>query len=93
MNGAIFCMISHGLVSAALFLCVGILYERLHSKEISSYGGIAHNMPKFAFHFALFVFASIGLPSTSGFIGEFLVMFGTFKFNYIKFNHFFFRFS
>lgn len=77
--GAIFQMISHGLISAALFLCVGMLYTRTGTLEIKRYGGIVNTMPKFSFMFILFSMASIGLPGTSGFIGEFLSMLGTFK--------------
>ena len=81
VEGAIFQMVSHGLVSGALFICVGILYDRMHTKEISFYNGLTHPMPKFAFQFMIFVFASIGLPATSGFIGEFLVLLGVFRDN------------
>ena len=79
IEGAIFQMLSHGLVSAALFLCVGVLYDRVHTKKIDSFGGIVERMPRFAFVFLLFTMASIGLPGTSGFIGELLVLVGTFK--------------
>ena len=79
INGAIYQMISHGLVSSALFLCVGVLYDRMHTKDISFYGGLAEKMPRFAFAFMVFMLASVGLPSTSGFIGEFLVLLSVFK--------------
>jgi len=79
VEGAIFQMLSHGVVSGALFLCVGVIYDRLHTREISRYGGLAHNMPKYALVFMLFMMASVGLPGTSGFVGEFLVMLGVFQ--------------
>ncbi len=79
MLGAILQMISHGFVSAALFLCVGVLYDRVHSREISDYGGVANTMPVFAAFFVLFAMANSGLPGTSGFVGEFLVILGTIK--------------
>lgn len=79
IEGAIMQMISHGLVSAALFLCVGVLYERMHTKDIAKYGGVAKLMPKFALIFMFFTMASIGLPGTSGFVGEFLVLVGTYS--------------
>ena len=81
MEGAIVQMISHGFVSGALFLCVGVLYDRLHSREISDYGGIASAMPRFSIFFVLFALANAGLPGTSGFVGEFLVILGTFRVN------------
>jgi NADH-quinone oxidoreductase subunit M len=79
MMGAILQMISHGFVSAALFLCVGVLYDRMHSREISDYGGVANRMPVFAAFFVLFAMANSGLPATSGFVGEFMVILGTMK--------------
>jgi NADH-quinone oxidoreductase subunit M len=79
IQGAVFQMISHGLVSSALFLCVGILYEQTHTKEIEHYQGLAQRMPKFSLLFTVFVMASIGLPITSGFVGEFLVLLGAFE--------------
>jgi NADH-quinone oxidoreductase subunit M len=79
IEGAIFVMLSHGLVSGALFLCVGVVYDRLHTREISRYGGLADNMPKYAIFFLLFTMASIGLPGTSGFVGEFLVLLGGYQ--------------
>jgi NADH-quinone oxidoreductase subunit M len=79
MLGGIVQMISHGFVSAALFLCVGVLYDRIHSRQIADYGGVANTMPVFAAFFVLFAMANSGLPGTSGFIGEFLVILGTMK--------------
>ena len=81
IQGGIIQMISHGLVSGALFLVVGILYERTHSREISAYGGIVHRMPVYAFAFMVFTLANVGLPGTSGFVGEFLVLVGIFQVN------------
>tara|TARA_Y100000996_G_C22041448_1_gene445232 strand:- start:34 stop:528 length:495 start_codon:yes stop_codon:yes gene_type:complete len=72
-------MISHGLVSAALFFSVGVLYDRIHSRQIKTYGGLVSVMPKYSILFMIFTLAAIGLPGTSGFIGEFLVLIGTFK--------------
>ena len=74
-------MISHGFVSGALFLCVGVLYDRLHSRDIEAYGGVAKVMPVFAFFLVFFAMANAGLPGTSGFVGEFLVILGTFSVN------------
>jgi len=79
IEGAMIVMLSHGLASAALFLCVGIIYDRLHTREINRYGGLAINMPKYALFFMLFTMASVGLPGTSGFVGEFLSLAGTYK--------------
>jgi len=79
IEGSIIQMISHGLVSAALFLCVGVLYDRMHSRLISSYGGIVTIIPKYSILFMLFTLAALGLPGTSGFIGEFLILMGVFK--------------
>lgn len=79
IDGALFQMLSHGIVSAALFLCVGVVYDRLHTREIARYGGLVNNMPRYAFILLIFTMASVGLPGTGGFIGEFLVMVGTFK--------------
>ena len=79
MDGAIFQMISHGIVSGALFLCVGILYKRTETKIISAHGGLVAVMPRFAFYFMIFTLASVGLPGTSGFIGEAMVIFGMFQ--------------
>jgi NADH-quinone oxidoreductase subunit M len=81
VEGAIFQMLSHGVVSAALFLCVGVVYDRLHTREIARYGGLVNNMPKYAFAFMVFMLASVGLPGTSGFVGEFLVLVGVFQVN------------
>jgi NADH-quinone oxidoreductase subunit M len=77
--GAMFQMISHGLVSAALFFCVGVVYDRLHTREISAYGGVAAVMPRFAVFFMFMMLASVGLPGTSGFVGEMLVLVGAWK--------------
>ncbi|WP_294391742.1 NADH-quinone oxidoreductase subunit M [uncultured Sphingomonas sp.] len=76
LEGAMLVMLSHGLVSGALFLCVGVVYDRLHTREIGRYGGVANNMPRYAVLFLLFTMASVGLPGTSGFVGEFLSMMG-----------------
>ncbi len=81
VEGAIIQMLSHGIVSAALFLVVGVLYDRIHSREIRAYGGLVTRMPKYAVIFMIFMMASIGLPGTSGFIGEFLILVGAFKVN------------
>jgi NADH-quinone oxidoreductase subunit M len=74
-------MLSHGLVSGALFLCVGVIYDRMHTREIAAYGGLVNNMPKYAVVFLIFTLANVGLPGTSGFIGEFLTLLGIFKVN------------
>ena len=79
VDGALFQMISHGVVSAALFLCVGVIYDRIHTRDIARYGGLADRMPAYALVFMLFTMASIGLPGTSGFVGEFLVLVGAFQ--------------
>ena len=81
LEGAMIQMISHGIVSAALFLCVGVIYDRMHTRNINFYGGLVIKMPKYSVVFMLFVLASIGLPGTSGFIGEFLVILGAFQKN------------
>jgi NADH-quinone oxidoreductase subunit M len=81
IQGAIFQMLSHGLVSSALFLCVGVIYDRLHTREIDAYGGLVNNMPKYAVAFLIFTMANVGLPGTSGFVGEFLTLLGAFKAN------------
>ncbi len=81
VQGAVFQMVSHGLVSGALFLCVGVVYDRLHTREISAYGGIVKNMPMYAFVMMLFTMANVGLPGTSGFVGEFLTLAGAFRAN------------
>jgi NADH-quinone oxidoreductase subunit M len=79
VQGAMIQMLSHGLVSAALFLCVGVLYDRLHTHEIARFGGLADRMPAYAFVFMVFTLAAVGLPGTSGFVGEFLILLGTFR--------------
>ena len=79
--GGIFQMISHGIVSAALFLCVGVVYDRMHTREIAAYGGLVNRMPLYAFVFMVFTLANVGLPGTSGFVGEFLTLIGTFRIN------------
>lgn len=81
VQGAMFQMISHGFVSGALFLCVGVIYDRMHTREISAYGGLVNRMPIYAFVFMLFTMANVGLPGTTGFIGEFLSLAGAFKAN------------
>ena len=81
VQGALFQMLSHGLVSGALFLCVGVVYDRMHTREIDAYGGLVNNMPKYAVVFMVFTMANVGLPGTSGFIGEFLTLLGVFKVN------------
>jgi NADH-quinone oxidoreductase subunit M len=82
ISGAMFQMLSHGIVSAALFLCVGVVYDRMHTREIARYGGLVQRMPGYAFTFLVFTMASIGLPGTSGFVGEFLVIVGSFQVNF-----------
>ncbi len=82
LDGAMVQMVSHGLVSGALFLCVGVLYDRLHTRDISAYGGVVNTMPVFAFFAVLFAMANAGLPGTSGFVGEFLVIVASFKANF-----------
>ncbi|MBL8582572.1 MAG: NADH-quinone oxidoreductase subunit M [Rhizobiaceae bacterium] len=81
IQGSIFQMLSHGLVSGALFLCVGVIYDRTHTREIAAYGGLVNNMPKYAVAFLIFTMANVGLPGTSGFVGELLTLLGVFKFN------------
>ncbi len=81
IHGAVFQMISHGIVSGALFLCVGVVYDRLHTRDIDAYGGLVEKMPRYAFAFMVFTMANVGLPGTSGFIGEFLTMIGVFQVN------------
>jgi NADH-quinone oxidoreductase subunit M len=81
IDGAVVQMLSHGLVSGAMFLCVGVMYDRVHSREISAYGGVINTMPKFAAFMVLFALANSGLPGTSGFIGEFMVILAAFKAN------------
>jgi NADH-quinone oxidoreductase subunit M len=79
--GSVFQMISHGIVSGALFLCVGVIYDRMHTREIAAYGGLVNRMPLYALVFMVFTMANVGLPGTSGFVGEFLTLLGTFKVN------------
>jgi NADH-quinone oxidoreductase subunit M len=81
IQGSIFQMLSHGLVSGALFLCVGVIYDRMHTREIEAYGGLVHRMPNYAVVFMIFTMANVGLPVTSGFVGEFLILLGTFQAN------------
>jgi NADH-quinone oxidoreductase subunit M len=81
LQGAIFQMLSHGIVSGALFLCVGVVYDRLHTREISAYGGLVNNMPKYAVAFMIFTMANVGLPGTSGFVGEIMTLVGVFRAN------------
>ena len=83
LDGAVFQMISHGFISAGLFLVVGVVYERTSSRDISSFGGLINNMPSYAFVFMIFTLGNIGLPGTSGFVGEFLTLIGLFKENAI----------
>ncbi|RFC40995.1 MAG: NADH dehydrogenase subunit M [Candidatus Nitrotoga sp. CP45] len=82
MEGALLQMISHGFISGALFLCIGVLYDRMHTRNIADYGGVANKMPVFAAFFILFAMANVGLPGTSGFVGEFMVIMGTVKVNF-----------
>jgi NADH-quinone oxidoreductase subunit M len=81
IEGAIFQMLSHGLISGALFLCVGVVYDRMHTREIAAYGGLVNRMPNYAVVFLIFTLANVGLPGTSGFLGEFLTLLGIFKVN------------
>ncbi|MCA3627848.1 MAG: NADH-quinone oxidoreductase subunit M [Methylobacterium sp.] len=81
VQGAVFQMVSHGLVSGALFLCVGVVYDRMHTREIAAYGGLVNRMPLYALAFLLFTMANVGLPGTSGFVGEFLTLLASFKAN------------
>jgi NADH-quinone oxidoreductase subunit M len=82
VSGALVQMVSHGFVSGAMFLCIGVLYDRMHSRRIADYGGVVNTMPKFAALFMLFTMANAGLPATSGFVGEFMVILGAVKFNF-----------
>ncbi len=84
VQGAVIQMLSHGLVSAALFLCVGVLYDRMHTHEIARFGGLVERMPAYAFVFMAFTLAAVGLPGTSGFIGEFLILLGTYRVNTLE---------
>ena len=81
VQGAVFQMISHGIVSGALFLCVGVVYDRMHTREIAAYGGLVNRMPAYATVFMIFTLANVGLPGTSGFVGEFLTLLAAFKVN------------
>jgi NADH-quinone oxidoreductase subunit M len=82
VSGGIVQMISHGFVSGAMFLCIGVLYDRVHSREIAAYGGVVNTMPKFAAFAVLFAMANCGLPGTAGFVGEWMVILGAVKFNF-----------
>ncbi|MDM7482358.1 MAG: NADH-quinone oxidoreductase subunit M, partial [Halomonas sp.] len=82
IEGALVQMISHGFVSGAMFLCIGVLYDRMHTRNIADYGGVVNKMPKFAAFFMLFAMANAGLPGTSGFVGEFMVVLGAVEFNF-----------
>ncbi|GIX14847.1 MAG: hypothetical protein KatS3mg118_2806 [Paracoccaceae bacterium] len=79
VDGAIFQMLSHGFISGALFLCVGVIYDRMHTREIAAYGGLVNRMPAFALVFMIFTLGNVGLPGTSGFVGEFLTLAGAFQ--------------
>ena len=79
IEGSIIQMISHGLISAALFLCVGVIYDRRHTRQIKDYGGLVSVMPKYAILFMIFTLGAVGLPGTTGFVGEFLILLGAFK--------------
>ena len=81
VQGGIFQMLSHGIVSGALFLCVGVIYDRMHTREIAAYGGLVNRMPLYALVFMVFTLANVGLPGTSGFVGEFLTLLGAFRVN------------
>jgi NADH-quinone oxidoreductase subunit M len=81
IEGGLIVMLAHGLVSGALFLCVGVVYDRMHSREIEKYGGLSNNMPKYALFFMLFTMASVGLPGTANFVGEFLALVGAYQAN------------
>jgi NADH-quinone oxidoreductase subunit M len=81
IQGAVYQMVSHGFISGALFLCAGVVYDRMHTYEIANYGGLVQRMPLYALAFMVFTLANIGLPGTTGFIGEFLTLIGTFQIN------------
>ena len=83
LEGSIFQMISHGIISAALFLCVGVIYERMHTRAIKRYGGIVEVMPKYSIVLMVFTLGALGLPGTTGFVGEFLILMGAFKDNFL----------
>jgi NADH-quinone oxidoreductase subunit M len=82
IEGALVQMISHGFISGAMFLCIGVVYDRMHSRQIADYGGVVNTMPRFAAFFLLFAMANSGLPATSGFVGEFMVILGAVKYNF-----------
>ena len=82
MQGGMIQMISHGFISGAMFLCIGVLYDRMHTRDITAYGGVSNRMPWFAAFFVLFAMANTGLPGTSGFVGEFMVILASFKANF-----------
>jgi NADH-quinone oxidoreductase subunit M len=82
IQGAIVQMVSHGFVSGAMFMCIGVLYDRMHTRQIADYGGVVNRMPRFAALFVLFAMANAGLPATSGFVGEFMVILAAVKFNF-----------
>lgn len=82
IEGALVQMVSHGFVSGAMFFCIGVMYDRVHSRQIADYGGVVNTMPKFAAFFMLFAMANAGLPATSGFVGEFMVILGAVKYNF-----------
>ena len=82
IEGGLVQMISHGFISAAMFLCVGVMYDRVHSRQIADYGGVANTMPRFAAFFMLFAMANAGLPATSGFVGEFMIILGAVQVNF-----------
>jgi len=82
VEGSLVQMISHGFISGAMFLCIGVMYDRMHSRQIADYGGVVNTMPKFAAFFMLFSMANAGLPGSSGFVGEFMVIMGAVKFNF-----------
>jgi NADH-quinone oxidoreductase subunit M len=81
IQGAVYQMVSHGFISGALFLCAGVVYDRMHTYEIANYGGLVQRMPLYALAFMVFTLANIGLPGTTGFVGEFLTLIGTFQIN------------
>ena len=83
VEGSIFQMISHGIISAALFLSVGVIYERMHTRRIKNYGGIVSVMPKYSILLMIFTLGALGLPGTTGFVGEFLILIGAFKDNFL----------
>ena len=83
IEGSIIQMISHGLISAALFLCVGVIYDRRHTRQIKDYGGLVSVMPKYAILFMIFTLGAVGLPGTTGFVGEFLILLGAFKKSFV----------